>query len=61
MLVLFRQSGRDLRGEEPARLFGQTQTGQKTDEQVQDQQQQVAQPPPEKTHTLELNQDDLCH
>lgn len=35
----------DSRGEQPARLLGQAQTGQQADDQVQDEEQQVGEPP----------------
>lgn len=37
------------RGEQPARLLGQSETGQQADDQVHDEEQQVAEPPVE-TH-----------
>lgn len=42
----------DSRGEQPARLLGQTQTGQQADDQVHDEEQQVHEPPAE-THRHE--------
>lgn len=41
------QSVLDSRGEQPARLLGQPQTGQQADDQVQDEDQQVGEPPVE--------------
>lgn len=40
----------DSRGEQPARLLGQPQTGQQADDEVHDEEQQVGEPPAE-THT----------
>lgn len=39
----------DSRGEQPARLLGQPQTGQQADDEVHDEEQQVGEPPAE-TH-----------
>lgn len=41
------QSILDSRGEQPARLLGQAKTGQQADDQVQDEEQQVSEPPAE--------------